>query len=301
MAGWRKLGRIFEPTGIHPKLRTHAANPLAVPLGDDRVRIYYSGRDEENRSSVSYIEFDLGRLETTYVHDRPVIEHGPPGSFYAHGISIGNCYEVTGRRYMLFMGWQVPPDSHWRGDIGRLTVADDGRLALDGDGPFVGASATDPISLSYPWVEREGTGYRMWYGSTREWDAGNGEMLHVINEAISDDGHTWHLLGQSVPHVVGVAQAFSRPTVLRQGVGARMWFSYRGRPGQTYRIGHARSLDDNTWTLDLDSSGIDVSEDGWDAGMIEYPFAFTHNGVDYLLYNGDGYGRTGFGLAVWED
>ena len=34
--------------------------------------------------------------------------------------------------------------------------------------------------------------------------------------------------------------------------------------------------------------------------MIEYPFVFDHDGSRYMLYNGNGYGKTGFGLAVLE-
>ncbi|MBB5866436.1 hypothetical protein [Xanthomonas sp. 3058] len=34
--------------------------------------------------------------------------------------------------------------------------------------------------------------------------------------------------------------------------------------------------------------------------MIEYPFVFDHAGQRYMLYNGNDYGRSGFGLAVLE-
>ncbi len=34
--------------------------------------------------------------------------------------------------------------------------------------------------------------------------------------------------------------------------------------------------------------------------MIEYPFVFDHAGERYMLYNGNGYGASGIGLAVWE-
>ncbi|MFM8395102.1 MAG: hypothetical protein ACKOB4_14370, partial [Acidobacteriota bacterium] len=44
--------------------------------------------------------------------------------------------------------------------------------------------------------------------------------------------------------------------------------------------------------------GIDVSAAGWDDEMIEYPFVFEHRGRLFMLYNGNGYGRTGFGLAL---
>jgi hypothetical protein len=33
--------------------------------------------------------------------------------------------------------------------------------------------------------------------------------------------------------------------------------------------------------------------------MIEYPFVFDHQGSRYLLYNGNNYGETGVGLALF--
>jgi hypothetical protein len=34
--------------------------------------------------------------------------------------------------------------------------------------------------------------------------------------------------------------------------------------------------------------------------MVEYPWIFDWQGRRYMLYNGNDYGRTGLGLAVWE-
>jgi len=34
--------------------------------------------------------------------------------------------------------------------------------------------------------------------------------------------------------------------------------------------------------------------------MICYPFVFCHKGKKYMLYNGNDYGRAGFGLATLE-
>jgi hypothetical protein len=77
-----------------------------------------------------------------------------------------------------------------------------------------------------------------------------------------------------------------------------MWFSYRSGNGQAYRIGYAMSSDGRNWELALEDAGIDVSTSGWDSEMIEYPFVFDHKGQRYMMYNGNDYGRTGFGLAV---
>ena len=295
---WEKMGQTYVPRTVHPKLSTHAANPLAILLIEDVYRVFYSGRDDQNRSSVSYVDVDIVKNKVIYVHDKPVFEHGLTNGFYSEGVSIGSCYEAGGKRYILFMGWQTPLAGHWRGDIGRLILHDDFSLTLDSESPFLPVNDIDLISLSYPWVMTVNSGYKMWYGSTITWDAGNGEMLHVLNYASSSDGHQWHRHGLSVPYVLGLAQAFSRPSVIKDGSGFHMWFSYRSGSGKQYRIGYAYSLTGENWELRLAETGIDVSGSGWDSEMVEYPFVFDHKGQRYMLYNGNGYGKTGFGLAI---
>jgi hypothetical protein len=73
-----------------------------------------------------------------------------------------------------------------------------------------------------------------------------------------------------------------------------MWFCYRG---ESYQIGYAESIDGIEWERKDAQTGIDVSEAGWDSQMVAYPFVFDHEGIRYLLYNGNDYGRSGFGLA----
>ena len=48
-------------------------------------------------------------------------------------------------------------------------------------------------------------------------------------------------------------------------------------------------------------AGIDASDSGWDSEMIEYPCVFDAAGTRYMLYNGNGFGKTGIGLARWDD
>jgi hypothetical protein len=302
---WKKLGLLYCPSGDnrHPKLLSHAANPLPVLIHGDVYRIYYSGRDANNRSSVGAVDIDIVKRKVIQEHSQPFFENGPEGSFYADGVSIGNCYEIDGKRFMLFMGWQMPKNGHWRGDIGRIIVKPDLSLELESEVPFMGSDSFDPISLSYPWVIKNARGdYNMWYGSTITWDAGNGEMLHVINYATSVDGHNWGREDLAIPYELGIAQAFSRPSVaLDAQDGYEMWFSYRSGKGEKYRIGYAVSSDGKEWELMLKTVGIDVSVDGWDSEMIEYPFVFDHDGSRYMLYNGNGYGKTGFGLAILSE
>ena len=91
--------------------------------------------------------------------------------------------------------------------------------------------------------------------------------------------------------------AISRPSVLKEDGLYKMWYSYRG---QSYRIGYAESTDGLYWERKDEEAGIDASKSGWDSEMIEYPYVFDHKGERYMLYNGNGYGKTGIGLAVLE-
>lgn len=302
---WEKKGLIYAPKKgtLHPKLLSHAANPLPIYLHGNVYRIFFSGRDKFNRSSVGAVDIDIVLCKIVEEHYLPFFEHGQAGSFFADGISIGNCYSINNDCYMLFMGWQNSESGHWRGDIGRLIVTPELTLELDSHLPFLGSNQVDPISLSYPWVlPRSLGGFDMWYGSTRTWDAGNGEMLHIIQHASSDDGHCWNRSGLSLPYEIGCAQAFSRPTVIKNPDGGfEMWFSYRGDSRKKYLIGYATSNNGLDWTLKLDEAGITVSAYGWDSEMIEYPFVFNHGSCRYMLYNGNGYGITGFGLAVFRE
>lgn len=298
---WEKLGLLYcpEKNNLHPQLKTHAANPLSILLYDDVYRIFFNGRNILNQSSIGAVDIDIVQRKIIKTYDKPFFIYGPKGSFYSDGVSLGNCYCVNDVRYMLFMGWQNSETNHWHGEIGRLLVNADLTLALDCTTSYLGLSLYDPISLSYPYVLKENTGkYSIWYGSTRTWDAGNSEMLHVIQHASSTNGHNWENFDLAIPYVLGKAQAFSRPCVLYSEMKKyEMWFSYRGNSNQKYRIGYATSIDNQQWILKLDSVGIDVSIDGWDSEMIEYPFVFDHGNTRYMLYNGNNYGKTGFGLA----
>lgn len=301
---WIKLGQLFSPESSirHHKLASHAANPLPVHLTGDIFRIFYNGRDDFNRSSIGAVDIDIMELSIITDHFDPFFENGPPGSFYSDGLSLGDLYSVDDVSYILFMGWENPPDNHWRGVIGRLTLTKNSFLLLEDSLPLIDLDPIDPYSLSYPCVFSPTVGeYQMFYGSTISWDVGNGDMLHVINRATSLNGKLWIKHGLALPYELGHAQAFSKPSVLQSAHGGYdMWFSYRGAPGCTYRIGFAHSDDMCNWRLDLSSSGIEVSPSGWDSEMICYPFVFRHRESTFMLYNGNGYGLTGFGLALLQ-
>ena len=300
---WRKLGHIFKVSPNGDKLLSHAANPLPVHLKDRIYRVLYSGRDANNASYGGFVDIDIESLEIINVSKRTLIENGNSDSFYSHGISIGNIYKgLSGEQFIGFMGWQIPKGEHWRGDIGRLELSDDmTQMNLNPSKVFIGVDEEDPISLSYPFVIFHEGEYKMWYGSTISWDSPNGEMIHVIKYATSEDGENWEKHGLAIPYEIGDAQAFSRPWVVIDREGKyHMWYSFRSGSGEKYRIGYAQSDNGVNWYRKHDEVGIDVSEEGWDSEMICYPAVFNHREKTYLLYNGNAHGKEGFGIAVLD-
>ena len=297
---WTKLGQIYQHQSSNALLLSHASNPLALQLYDDVFRIFYSSRDINNKSSIGYVDFDVEKLKVTNLCTEPLFVYGDAESFYSHGVSIGNMYSQETKNYILFMGWNIKNNEHWKGDIGRLELENNTTLTLVDDKPYLGLDSEDSISLSYPWVIKENDIYKMWYGSTVDWTSENGEMIHVIKYATSNNGENWIKHGIAIPYEIGIAQAFSRPTVLVINNEYHMWYSYRSGDGTKYRIGYSFSKDGITWQRKHDEVGIEVSISGWDSEMICYPFVFQHKGNAYMLYNGNDYGKTGFGLAILE-
>ena len=75
---------------------------------------------------------------------------------------------------------------------------------------------------------------------------------------------------------------------------------FRKNRDRSYRIGHAYSDDLVNWTRDDGSMVVDVTEGDWDSDMLCYPHVFECDGNVYMLYNGNEFGRYGFGLAILE-
>jgi hypothetical protein len=297
---WRKLGRVFCPENLAPWMRSHAANPVAEVLDDRLCRVYFSTRDESSRSSIAWLELDL--REPTWplrVAEAPVLSPGRTGTFDDSGASMGCLVRVGSVRYLYYLGWNLGVTVPWRNSIGLAVSLDGGIFERVSEAPVLDRGHHDPFSVSYPWVMVDSNLWRMWYGSNLDWGPEQNAMAHLIKYAESEDGVAWRRDGRiAVPFKSADEYAMSKPCVLRDGARFRMWYSYRGA---AYRIGYAESGDGLSWTRLDERVGIGVSAEGWDSEAVCYPCVFDCGGRRYMLYNGNRYGLTGFGIAVLED
>jgi hypothetical protein len=84
--------------------------------------------------------------------------------------------------------------------------------------------------------------------------------------------------------------------------GFYMYYCYRGtfdfrKGNDAYKIGCAYSKDMMNWERRDDKAGITRSEQGWDSEMIAYPAVIKSGHDIYLFYNGNDFGKEGFGFA----
>lgn len=122
------------------------------------------------------------------------------------------------------------------------------------------------------------------------------------------DGVNWSKENahQTIEDIIGQDECQALPTVIKINDRYHMYFCYRyatdfrQNPDRGYRLGYAYSDDLVSWTRADDQKGIDVSESGWDSEMMCYPHLFEAFGKIYLLYNGNMFGKYGFGLAELE-
>ena len=315
---WRNLGKIFDPTEhvLPPGCVAFALAPQAL-VCDDRVRIYFSTREKDQAGKyLSHIAFvdmtkDLSRI--VGVSSQPVISLGGLGTFDEHGIFPLNVVRHEGRVLGYIGGWSrrvsVPVD----GAIGLATSEDDGRtFTRVGAGPVLAASVREPFMIGDPFVACFEGQLHMWYIFGTRWihdPAGNQrERVYKLAHATSTDGVAWTKEEgrQIVPDKLNPDECQALPTVAKIAGAYHLYFCYRDAIGfrldrdRAYRIGHAYSSNLDTWTRDDAGAGIELSPDGWDSDMQCYPHVFHCDGKTYLLYNGNEFGRLGFGAAVLE-
>ena len=314
---WTKLRKIFDPAEHHLPIDSvgFAQAPQALVL-DDRVRIYFSTRERDPigkyLSHVAFVDLDQSLQRILGVSHHQVIALGGLGCFDEHGIFPINVLRDGDRVLAYTTGWNRKISVSADSAIGLAISHDQGRtFEKYGRGPVMAASLNEPFLIGDASVVKAGGDYHMWYifGTrwTRQSEAEPLDRVYKVAHATSVDGINWRRNGrQIIPDKLDADECQALPTVICLDGTYHMYFCYRAAHGfrnqasKAYRIGYASSNNRIDWTRDDGKAGIDVSADGWDSQMQCYPHVFECQGKVYMLYNGNEFGRHGFGLAVLE-
>lgn len=299
---WNKKGLIFEPSAKYEWMQTHAALPIADLISDNRYKIYFSTRNSNNIASVGFLEIDLKNPKKIIsLSNQPVLSSGDAGAFDDSGVMAHSLVNHMNKKYLFYTGWNRGISVPFRWSIG-LAISEDGGKTFEkySEGPILDRNPIDPYIVASPTVIKENDLWRMWYVSGIKWNTHDTQVRipYHIRYAESKDGINWKRNGIiSVDFNKTDETRIGRAAILKNENIYKMWYSYAV---DKYRIGYATSSDGINWNRDDKAAGIEVSESGWDSQMIEYPFIFHHKDSVYMLYNGNNYGKTGFGYAILD-
>lgn len=304
---WERRGLVYAASGRHGFDRSHCHKPTPLLVDERTIRVYFGVRDERNTTRTTYVEVDAADpTRVKYVHDRPVLDVGKIGAFDDSGANVSAVCRDGDRLYMYFIGWNPSTTVHTRNAIGVAVSTDGGRtFTRPYDGSVLDRTKDEPYYTGAVEVIRDQGRWRMWYTSGTEWKMVNGkpEIRYHIKYAESDDGIDWRRPGISCIPPRNAIEATARPSVLKIGGRYRMWYSrrdiveFRTQQAHGYRGGYAESADGVAWERMDEAFGLEPAGQGWDGDSIAYPCCLRLGDRLLMFYNGNGFGKSGFGVA----
>jgi len=309
---WKKKGLIFCPSGEFEWSQEYAQVPTPIEL-DNCIRIFYTSRPKPINgmyiSHVSYIDVNKQNpKEILYVHTEPVLELGGIGDFDEFGIHPCTLVKIGKLIYFYYQGWERGYSVPYKTSLGLAISNDNAKTFIkSSQEPLFSRTTNEPYLENGFFILKENEDFYMWYSSCSEWIESHGKLEPIYNivYAHSQDGIHWQRNGKRCFEVVYEKEANGRPTVTKIGNIYCMWFCYRNvlnfRQGSgAYKIGFAYSENLLDWKRNDNLSGFITSENTWDSEMQAYPYIIEVQDKIFLFYNGNQFGKYGFGYAELE-
>lgn len=292
---WEKLGRILYIDNENDWAISHSSVPFAHKLSESLIRIYFSVRNNVNQSQTAFQDFDICKMKTLNNFPKfPALEKGKSGTFDEAGVSSSCICSELG--FVYYLGWNLSRRVPFNNQIG-VSKFNGSTFKRFMDEPILGRCSNEPNTFGYPWVMKVKDTFYMWYDTNPRWSEELDGYRFELRLATSSNGISWNKSYQNCFELKKNERAFARPCVLYEDGIFKMWYSID--IGGKYSIGYAESLDAKSWTRKDDESGLSASDFGWDSKQVAYPCVFKCLGSKYMLYNGNGYGKTGIGLAKY--
>lgn len=301
---WSKQGLIYGSAGDSDWAVHSALQPTPLLIGPrGLIRVYVGFRDAEGVGRVGFVDVSAENpSHVLRVSKQPALDIGIPGTFDENGVIPCAISERNGKLFLFYAGYQ-------QGRRVKFFVFSGLAISADGGETFQRYSQT-PVcerrdgELFFRVIHtifRDNGRWRAWYGAGSDFDVENGHQYprYNIRHAESPDGI--HLADeyQVCVDMESGEYRVGRPYVIKDGDVYRMFYG-AGTKELGYRLGYAESSDGVNWVRHDDAVGIDVSEAGWDSRMQAYPSIVTYKDRTYMFYNGNDYGREGFGYAILE-
>jgi hypothetical protein len=307
---WYKKKLLFNVDNhINKNIRSHASIPFAFHIENDLFRIFFSSRNEDGKCLPYFIDALVSNGNITLVDtiSEPLLNFGNIGTFDDSGIMPSSLIRVGDAIYMYYIGWNEQVSVSYRLSIGLAISYDGGKTFVKySEGPILDRSYKEPYFNTAPYVILDDYVFKMWYVSCTEWITHNNktEPLYNIKYCESVNGIDWIKNNITSIDYTDEMEAIGRPCVVKKMDNHyEIYYSYRKskdyryNKNNSYKIGSAFSEDGINFKNHNKNIFKNFDLD-WDSEMNEYCHIFSHNDINYMLYNGNGFGKNGFGYAT---
>jgi len=304
---WVKKGLIFNTLSNQAWNVSHAQVPTTIKLNSNTWRIFYSTRNKDNQSSISFFDVAAGNpKKIVYTHGQPILSSGELGSFDDSGVMPSSIVYHKKKFFLYYTGWTKRVTVPYSNGIGLAISSDCLTFEKYSKGPIFYPHLDDPFFIGTASVCLQNNEWECWYASCTGWErfGDQVEPLYHLKYAYSKNGINWER-----PNITAIDYSneneggIVRAAFNQNESPKKIWFSARGKNdyrkniANSYRIYSATQNSKHTWVRSS-TPDIDVSQNGWDSEMVAYPNIIEHEGVLYMFYNGNGFGASGIGYAT---
>ncbi|PRN01354.1 hypothetical protein [Aliarcobacter cryaerophilus] len=302
MQKWKKLGLIFDPTDRFDWMQTHATTPMPVHLEGDVYRVFFSTRNKLNQNQTAFVDIDINNpKEILNISKEPVFTLGKLGHFDCDGVYATCIIRVGDKLYLYYGGWNAGQRGLFYSHIG-LAISEDNGLSFKrvSQAPILNRDDIDPLSLMAPFVIKEENIWKMWYASGIKYYYENNILrsFYTVKYAESDDGIKWRKSGITSLDLGDKDSNIARASIYKENGKYVAWYPVVSKELGSYRIGYGESKDGKVFERMDEKVTLTTSDSGWDSQAVTYPLVMNHNDKYYLFYNGNQFGKDGFGIAV---
>jgi hypothetical protein len=298
---WKKLGLIIKPKFNSAWMKSHTAVPFAYPYKKNQFKIYFCVRDRFNKSQICYAIFDMKKNKIVGgLKKNPILTNGDLGSFDENGVTPSWVMKVNKKIYLYYVGWGSSASVRMQLFSGLAISRKDNNFLKYSKAPLLERNKHDPYLTATLCILKEKKIFKMWYVSGDKWIKKNNSTFphYNIKYAESKNGINWIRKGKiCINYKDKNEYALARPSVIKINNTYHMWYCYK-KFNSEYKIGYAVSINGVKWKRIDKCVGLESkNKNSWDSQMQAYPHVFTFEGGVYMLYNGNGYGTSGIGLA----
>lgn len=309
---WKKGKQLFHWENFRQNISySHASVPFALHLEGDNFIIYFGARNDKGHSVPFCIKAQIcnGQVLMKGEPIGPLMNVGDLGTFDDSGVMPTCVVKHDGAYWMYYIGWNPEVTVSYRLSIG-LAISQDGiHFERYSSAPLMDRSLEEVYFNTAPYVLKGEQGWEMYYVSCTSWEVleGKTEPQYTVKRAFSDDGIHWHRENKILLDYDNLGEAFGRPCLMNLSVAEKfLFFSYRKLSGYRNVVGNAYQTAYAQWDDKLKiwqkkyEDTLPLGQQGeWDAQMACYGHLFKHQGIYWMLYNGNDFGKSGFGYAQW--